>query len=69
MHRVGLHAAATNVPSIALARRLGFVQEGAIRESSLFEGQRRDMLLFGLLAAEWKRCTRLRHDLDNRGGR
>jgi ribosomal-protein-serine acetyltransferase len=53
LHRVGLRTANTNVRSIALAKRLGFIHEGALRETSLFESARRDMLLFGLLRNEW----------------
>ncbi len=42
-----------NVPTRALARRLGFVQEGVQRKRNLERGQRVDMVIFGLLAREW----------------
>jgi RimJ/RimL family protein N-acetyltransferase len=36
-----------------LAGRLGFVCEGLLREADLFDGQRRDVLVCGVLAREW----------------
>jgi ribosomal-protein-serine acetyltransferase len=53
LHRVGLRLAAGNERSMRLAGRLGFVCEGLLREGDLFDGQRRDVLVCGLLAREW----------------
>ena len=54
LHRVTLTAFEYNRPSIALAEKLGFVREGVFREFLQRDGQRHDMLLFGLLRHEWQ---------------
>lgn len=54
LHRVTLTAFEYNQPSIALAEKLGFRREGVFREFLQRDGQRYDMLLFGLLRHEWQ---------------
>ena len=57
LHRVQITIFDYNEPSIALAKRLGFVREGAYREFLERDGKRHDMLLFGLLRTEWENRT------------
>ena len=54
LHRVWLTTAAHNLASQGLARKLGFVQEGVMREHFLIEGQRKDQQVWGLLRSEWQ---------------
>jgi ribosomal-protein-serine acetyltransferase len=58
LDRVTLHTDAANQRSRALARRLGFTEEGLLRQALAFPGERRDQAAYGLLADEWnKRST------------
>jgi RimJ/RimL family protein N-acetyltransferase len=54
LHRVTLTAFDYNQASIALAEKLGFRREGVFREFLRRDGQRHDMILFGLLRHEWE---------------
>ena len=54
LHRLALAVFAFNEPAIRLYKRLGFTHEGTEREFLNRDGQRHDMLLFGLLAWEWR---------------
>jgi ribosomal-protein-serine acetyltransferase len=55
LHRVTLRAAVINEASRAVAERLGFTQEGVLREQGLVAtGEYLDMAVYGLLAREWK---------------
>ena len=42
-----------NTPSLALLRKLGFVEEGLLREAGLWRGERRDLIQLGLLRREF----------------
>lgn len=53
LHRVQLTVFDYNQPAIALYEQLGFQREGRYRELLRRDGQRYDMLLYGLLAHEW----------------
>lgn len=54
LHRVMLRAATTNDRSRAVAERLGFTQEGVLREQGLVcTGEYHDMVAYGLLRREW----------------
>lgn len=53
LHRVGLTVFAYNYRAIALYEKLGFVREGASREHLQRDGQRYDLLHYGLLCREW----------------
>lgn len=55
IERVALHTDPANERSRALARRLGFVEEGLLRQGLAFPGERRDEAVYGLLASEWSR--------------
>lgn len=54
LHRVFLTVFAYNQAAIALYEQLGFRQEGVYREHLQRDGERHDMLLYGLLRHEWK---------------
>lgn len=53
LHRLSLTVFSYNLPAIRLYEKLGFRREGVMREALLRAGQRYDLLLYGLLAAEW----------------
>ena len=44
-----------NTPSLALLHKLGFVEEGLLREAGLWMGERRDLVQLGLLEREFVR--------------
>lgn len=52
--RVELRAEVANTRSRAVARRLGFTEEGVLREGVAFSDRRADVVVHGLLAAEWR---------------
>jgi ribosomal-protein-serine acetyltransferase len=54
MHRVEIRAARENRPSRAVAERLGFAQEGIMRETYHLNSGYLDMVVYGLLAHEWE---------------
>jgi len=54
IERITLHTDPANERSRALARRLGFVEEGLLRQGLAFPDQRRDEAVYGLLAREWR---------------
>lgn len=54
LDKVTLHTEVGNDRSRALARRLGFVEEGVLREAIAFPNERRDEVAYGLLASEWR---------------
>ena len=58
LERVGLRTVADNVRSRNVAQRLGFTQEGVLREYAPFPDGRRDLVIYGLLAREWRTATR-----------
>jgi len=45
-----------NTASLALLRKLGFVEEGLLREAGYWMGQRHDLVQLGLLRREFVRC-------------
>lgn len=55
MARVSLQTVEGNERSIAVARRLGFTQEGHLRAAANFPDGPRDVLVFGLIAADWQK--------------
>jgi ribosomal-protein-serine acetyltransferase len=54
LHRVELRTNPTNQRSRSVAQRLGFTQEGVLREAAAFPDERRDDVVYGLLASEWQ---------------
>lgn len=53
LFRVGLSVLAYNAAAIKAYERVGFVREGVRRQLVAREGQRYDMLLYGILRDEW----------------
>lgn len=53
VHRVGVRVEEDNARALALYRRLGFQDEGCLRQAAFRDGRHADILLFGLLATEW----------------
>ena len=51
--RVFLTIQSENVASAAVARRAGFTFEGTLRSYGLWQGQRKDVDVFAVLADEW----------------
>lgn len=58
LHRVALQAEVGNEKSIAVAKRLGFKEEGVRRAAGVNQGQYVDMMAFSLLAEEWARIPK-----------
>jgi RimJ/RimL family protein N-acetyltransferase len=54
LHRLQLSVFAYNERAIRLYTRLGFTHEGTYREYLQRDGRRHDMLLYGMLAHEWR---------------
>lgn len=61
LHRVCLTVFSYNEAARKLYEGLGFKHEGTYREHLLRDGQRHDMLLFGLLRREWETTLGDRH--------
>jgi ribosomal-protein-serine acetyltransferase len=57
LDRVGLRTVIDNALSRNVAERLGFTQEGVLREYAAFPDERRDLVLYGLLAPEWRKAN------------
>jgi ribosomal-protein-serine acetyltransferase len=57
LDRVGLPTTVDNTRSRSVAERLGSTQEGVLREAPAFPDERRDLVVYGLLAREWRRAT------------
>lgn len=55
VERVTLHTDPANERSRAVARRLGFVEEARLRQATAFPDERRDEVVYGLLADEWRK--------------
>ncbi|HVG60878.1 MAG TPA: GNAT family protein [Hyalangium sp.] len=53
LQRIWLTTTEANLASQALARKLGFVQEGLLRGHCIVQGKRTDQQVWGLLRSEW----------------
>ncbi len=53
LHRIWLQVRADNQPALKLYHRVGFVEEGRLRQAAFKQGQYVDLLSMGLLAAEF----------------
>jgi RimJ/RimL family protein N-acetyltransferase len=54
LHRVTTFVNCDNQPSLDLIKRVGFRDEGCMRESCFFDGKYHDVNVVGLLAPEWQ---------------
>jgi ribosomal-protein-serine acetyltransferase len=54
LNRVEIRAASENRRSRALPERLGFEQEGTLREAELVDGRYLDCVVYAMLAADWR---------------
>lgn len=54
LHRVFLTVFSYNTAAMAMYEKLGFTHEGTHREHLQRDGQRFDMLLYGILSEEWE---------------
>lgn len=54
LHRVGLTVMSYNTAAIRAYERAGFVREGAKRQMVHRDGQRADLVLYGILREEWE---------------
>jgi RimJ/RimL family protein N-acetyltransferase len=54
LHRVWSYHVAPNERSAAVLRRLGFRQEGRLRENEHLRGAWHDTIVYGLLQSEWE---------------
>ena len=55
MHRVALEVLADDPRAVACYRKVGFVEEGRLRQRDWREGEYHDVLLMGILEEEWSR--------------
>jgi len=53
-HRLEAEVVDYNPFAKVLFEKLGFVQEGILREAKFFEGNYHDIISYGILAEEWK---------------
>jgi len=54
LHRISSSAKAFNERSLRLHKKVGFRQEGLLRQSEFVNGHYHDKVMFGLLREEWK---------------
>ncbi len=53
LHKVEIHCATENIRSCAIPKRLGFTQEGILRDAEWLYDHFVDLVVFGMLAREW----------------
>ena len=62
-----MHTEAANQRSRVLAARLGFTEEDLHRQAVVIGDQRRDEVVYGLLADEWRAHRATSRETDDRG--
>ncbi|RYP18800.1 hypothetical protein DL765_003735 [Monosporascus sp. GIB2] len=58
LHRMEIHATSFNFNSISWHKRLGFKEEGRLREHVWFNGGWHDDIVFGVLEHEWREMSK-----------
>jgi RimJ/RimL family protein N-acetyltransferase len=53
-HRIQLHVYAGNNAAIHIYKKVGFREEGLLREAMVQDGKYRDFLVMGMLESEWR---------------
>lgn len=53
LHRITTYVHSDNFPSAGLVKRLGFTDEGCMREGYFYDGEYGDVNIVGLLSNEW----------------
>ncbi|QZX99927.1 GNAT family N-acetyltransferase [Halobaculum rubrum] len=56
LHKFVAEVVEFNDASKRLVEKVGFVEEGRLREQDFVDGQYHDCVLYGLLATEWQSC-------------
>jgi len=65
LRRVEIHCDPLNVPSVAVARKLGFTHEGTLRQRLLAaDGSWRDVMIWTLLAEDYRASPAAASDLE-----
>lgn len=59
LHRVVIEAVVDNARSRAIPERLGFTEEGVLREAKLIRGRYEDAALYAMLASDWPPVPRV----------
>jgi RimJ/RimL family protein N-acetyltransferase len=54
LHRITTYVHSDNTPSMSLISRIGFTQEGQMREACFNNGQHSDVNIVSMLAREWQ---------------
>ena len=54
LNRVVLRVFETNLRAIQVYKKIGFVEEGRLRQDHFIDGQYVDVLIMGILCTEWK---------------
>lgn len=62
MNKVEIFCATQNTSSCAIPQRLGFTQEGIIREAEWLYDHYVDLKVFGLLESEWQAWQQKKHE-------
>jgi RimJ/RimL family protein N-acetyltransferase len=57
LHRLSLDVIASNERAISLYRKLGFQEEGRLRERVLRDGKVEDLIYMGLLSRDWEQAN------------
>ena len=60
LHRVTIHCGTGNRKSCAIPERLGFTREGLMREAEWVNDRWVDLVVWGMLAQDWKRIRAAR---------
>jgi ribosomal-protein-serine acetyltransferase len=59
LHRVVIEAVVGNARSRAIPERLGFTEEGVLRQAKLLRGRYEDAALYAILAPDWRPAPRV----------